>query len=205
VAIERLAAGQAFHKTVQLAFLTGLAIGFPERLWRLVGGGRGRVDLAVEVDGDEQMLVIIEIKGTDWDATPAGRVMRDLSRPSRKPSASQGRNTRRSGLSRAVGTPIRTRLTCRNVSNSWNPCRETGPGNVRTEEEAPSAWAACARCDTSELNWQLLLLDWLVGDARRPTAGKQPAGRSRNNGQTEKDHKEVCYGHVSECGDATVD
>jgi hypothetical protein len=25
------------------------------------------VDLAVEVDGDEQMLVIIEIKGTGWD------------------------------------------------------------------------------------------------------------------------------------------
>jgi len=28
-------------------------------------GWPGRVDLAVEVDGDEQMLVIIEIKGTD--------------------------------------------------------------------------------------------------------------------------------------------
>ena len=43
-------------------------------------GGRGRVDLAVEVDGDEQMLVIIEIKGTDWDAIPADRVMRNLRR-----------------------------------------------------------------------------------------------------------------------------
>jgi hypothetical protein len=43
-----------------------------------VGGGRGRVDLAVEVDGEEQMLVIIEIKGTDWDAIPADRVMRNL-------------------------------------------------------------------------------------------------------------------------------
>jgi hypothetical protein len=82
VAIERLAAGQAFHKTVQSAFLTGLAgaTGFPERQWRLVRGGRGRVDLAVEVDGDEQMLVIIEIKGTDWDAIPAKRVMRNLRR-----------------------------------------------------------------------------------------------------------------------------
>ena len=80
--IERLAAGQAFHKTVQSAFLTGLAgaIGFPERQWRLVRGGRGRVDLAVEVDGAEEMLVIIEIKGTDWDAIPAGRVMRNLRR-----------------------------------------------------------------------------------------------------------------------------
>ena len=36
--------------------------------------------MAVEVDGDEQMLVIIEIKGTDWDAIPADRVMRNLRR-----------------------------------------------------------------------------------------------------------------------------
>jgi hypothetical protein len=65
VPVERLAAGQAFHKAVQSAFLTGLggAAGFPQRRWRLVGERRGRVDLAVEVEG-EQMLVIIEIKPT---------------------------------------------------------------------------------------------------------------------------------------------
>lgn len=82
MAVERLTAGQAFHKAVQSAFLTGLtgASGFRERQWRLLRGGRGRVDLAVEVDGDEQMLVIIEIKGTDWDAIPADRVMRNLCR-----------------------------------------------------------------------------------------------------------------------------
>jgi hypothetical protein len=82
VAIERLVAGQAFHKAVQSAFLTGLAgaIGFPERQWQLVRDGRGRVDLAVEVDGDEQMLVIIEIKGTDWDAIPADRALWNLRR-----------------------------------------------------------------------------------------------------------------------------
>ena len=82
MAIERLVAGQAFHKVVQSAFLTGLAgaIGFHERQWRLVHGGRGRVDLAVEVDGDEQMLVIIEIKVTGWDAIPPGRVLRNLRR-----------------------------------------------------------------------------------------------------------------------------
>jgi hypothetical protein len=56
------------------------ASGFREGQWRLVRGGGGRVDLAVEVDGDEQMLVIIEIKGTDWDAIPADRVMRNLRR-----------------------------------------------------------------------------------------------------------------------------
>lgn len=80
--IERLAAGQAFHRTVQSAFLSGLAggSGFAERRWRLVAGSRGRVDLAVEVDGSEQMLVIIEIKGTDWDKIRAARVMRNLRR-----------------------------------------------------------------------------------------------------------------------------
>jgi hypothetical protein len=80
--VGRLAAGQAFHQTVQRAFLTGLAgaVGFPERHVRLVTGGRGRVDLAVEVDGGEQMLVIIEIKGTDWDKIPAAHLMRNLRR-----------------------------------------------------------------------------------------------------------------------------
>lgn len=80
--IERLAAGQTFHKTVQSAFLTGLvgASGFKERRWRLIAGGRGRVDLAVEVDDSEQMLVIIEIKGTDWDKIPAARLMANLRR-----------------------------------------------------------------------------------------------------------------------------
>ena len=74
VAVERLTAGQAFHRTVQSAFLTGLtgASGFRERQWRLIQGGRGRVDLAVEVDGDEQMLVIIEIKGTRLGCDPSG-------------------------------------------------------------------------------------------------------------------------------------
>lgn len=81
VPIERLAVGLAFHGRVQTAFLAGLAgaSGFRERPWRLVAGRRGRVDLAVEVEG-EQMLVIIEIKGTDWDAIPAARMRRNLRR-----------------------------------------------------------------------------------------------------------------------------
>jgi len=88
VPVKRLAAGQAFHKQVQAAFLSGLtgAAGFPERQWRLLGQRRGRlgqrrgrVDLAVEVEG-EQMLVIIEIKGTNWDLIPADRLLRNLRR-----------------------------------------------------------------------------------------------------------------------------
>jgi hypothetical protein len=65
-------------------------ISLPDRARRGIGiqgtavathpGWPGRVDLAVEVDGDEQMLVVIEIKGTDWDAVPADRVMRNLRR-----------------------------------------------------------------------------------------------------------------------------
>jgi hypothetical protein len=80
--IGRLVTGQTFHRTVQRAFLTGLvgAVGFPERQWRLITGGHGRVDLAVEVDGGERMLVIIEVKATDWDKIPAARLMRNLRR-----------------------------------------------------------------------------------------------------------------------------
>ena len=79
--VKQLAAGQDFHKRVQSAFLNGLtgAAGFPERQWRLLGQRRGRVDLAVEVEG-EQMLVIIEIKGTNWDLIPSERLMRNLRR-----------------------------------------------------------------------------------------------------------------------------
>jgi hypothetical protein len=36
--------------------------------------------LAVEVDSAERMLVIIKIKGTDWDKIPAARLMRNLRR-----------------------------------------------------------------------------------------------------------------------------
>jgi hypothetical protein len=36
--------------------------------------------LSVEVDGAEQMLVVIEIKVTDWDAIPANRVVKNLRR-----------------------------------------------------------------------------------------------------------------------------
>jgi len=75
VTVERLAKGRAFHDTVQTAFLTDLAhaTGFRERGWRLVAGGRGRVDLAVVTDDREKMLIIIEIKGTDWDKIRADR------------------------------------------------------------------------------------------------------------------------------------
>jgi hypothetical protein len=81
VPVEQLATGQAFHKAVQSAFLTGLAgaAGFPERRWRLVGERHGRVDLAVEVEG-EQMLVIIEIKATNWNKIATDRMMRNLRR-----------------------------------------------------------------------------------------------------------------------------
>jgi Homeodomain-like domain len=62
----------------QVAALSGVA-GFPKRQWRLLGQRRGRVDLAVEVEG-EQMLVIIEIKGTNWDLIPTDGMMRNLRR-----------------------------------------------------------------------------------------------------------------------------
>ena len=80
--VERLAKGRPFHNAVQAAFLTDLmgATGFRERGWRLTAGGRGRVDLAVVTDDREKMLIIIEIKGTDWDKIRADRVKRNVQR-----------------------------------------------------------------------------------------------------------------------------
>jgi len=82
VTVERLTKGRAFHDTVQAAFLTELmgATGFRERGWRLTAGGRGRVDLAVVTDDREKMLIIIEIKGTDWDNIRADRIKRNVQR-----------------------------------------------------------------------------------------------------------------------------
>lgn len=82
MAVERLARGRAFHDNVQSAFLTDLtgATGFRERGWRLTTGGRARVDLAVVTDDQEKMLIIIEIKGTDWDKIRADRVKRNVQR-----------------------------------------------------------------------------------------------------------------------------
>jgi hypothetical protein len=82
VTVDRLATGRAFHGTVQSAFLTDLtgATGFRERGWRLAAGGRGRVDLAVVTDDREKMLVIIEIKGTDWNKIRTGRVKPNVQR-----------------------------------------------------------------------------------------------------------------------------
>jgi PD-(D/E)XK nuclease superfamily len=82
VTVERLTAGRAFHDRVQSAFLTDLAdaTGFRERGWRLAAGGRGRVDLAVVTDDREKMLIIIEIKGTNWDKIRPDRVKRNVQR-----------------------------------------------------------------------------------------------------------------------------
>jgi hypothetical protein len=77
----RLVARRAKRMPTPRAFPHRLegASGSPERRWRLVAGKRGRVDLAVEADDDGgQMLVIIEVKETNWDEIPASRVMRNL-------------------------------------------------------------------------------------------------------------------------------
>jgi hypothetical protein len=75
-------AGRAFDSTVHSAFLNELKgrVRIPGAAVAAVAGDRERVDLAVEVDDSWQMLVIIEIKATDWDKTPAARVGRNLNR-----------------------------------------------------------------------------------------------------------------------------
>ena len=80
--VDRLVRGRKFHDVVQSAFLTDLtgATGVREHGWRLASGGRGRVDLAIVTDDHEKMLIIIEIKGTDWDKIRPDRVNRNVQR-----------------------------------------------------------------------------------------------------------------------------
>jgi hypothetical protein len=82
--VEKLQSAVTTYSLVRLqsALLTQLVdvSRFKERRWQLVAGRRGRVDLAVEVDSSEQMLVVIEIKETDWDKIAPDRVIRNLRR-----------------------------------------------------------------------------------------------------------------------------
>src|SRR5437764_12018287 len=71
--VARVRRGQAFHRDVQSSFLAGLVggEGGQERRIRLRGGRNGRADLVVVPATAEAALIITEIRGTDWDRTPA--------------------------------------------------------------------------------------------------------------------------------------
>jgi hypothetical protein len=82
VSSSRLLRGQQFHRRVQTAFLSDLigASAHPEHTLRL-GTGRRRVDLLVlPRKADEHVVVVVEVKNTEWDAFRADRVRPNLRR-----------------------------------------------------------------------------------------------------------------------------
>ena len=91
-----------------------------------------RIDLAVEVDGNEQMLVIIEIKGTDWNAISADRVMRNLCRHLRQ-------------LQAYLDTAIED-MEAGQWEASWAPCSTRAPrqGRDAGNDRGGRGQAGCA-------------------------------------------------------------
>ncbi len=84
---DPLRIGKAFGKLVATEYPTGMAEGTaqPEMRIAVAGGRSGRIDLLLEVeDKGRPLLVVVEVKSTDWDARAAHRVLPNLARHARQ-------------------------------------------------------------------------------------------------------------------------
>jgi hypothetical protein len=65
---ERLRRGKEFHKKIQNEWLeTAEGIILPEKTITKLSRRRGRMDIFVDHDSNENHVAIVEIKATDWD------------------------------------------------------------------------------------------------------------------------------------------
>jgi len=65
---EPLKRGKAFHKKIQSEWIdSAQGIIRPEKTLRRLTGRRGRIDIFVDDDSDENHVAIVEIKASDWD------------------------------------------------------------------------------------------------------------------------------------------
>jgi hypothetical protein len=84
---DPLRIGKAFGKLVATQYPRGMAEGTarPEAPIAVASGRAGRIDLLLEVDDHgRSLLVVVEVKNTDWDARAAHRLRPNLARHARQ-------------------------------------------------------------------------------------------------------------------------
>jgi hypothetical protein len=84
---DPLRIGKAFGRLVAAEYPKGMAQGNaqPEAPVTVGRGRRGRIDLLLETqDGGRPLLVVVEVKSTDWDARPPHRIQPNLARHARQ-------------------------------------------------------------------------------------------------------------------------
>lgn len=84
---DPLRLGKAFGAKVADRYPEGMAEGSarPEVPVSIAGTRRGRIDLLLDIDSSgKPLLVVMEVKNTDWDARAAHRVLPNLARHARQ-------------------------------------------------------------------------------------------------------------------------
>ena len=82
---ERLRRGKDFHRKIQKEWLnTAQGIILPEKAVRRLTGRKGRVDIFVDDDSDENHVAVVEIKASNWDQMKPKAVRRNALRQVRQ-------------------------------------------------------------------------------------------------------------------------
>ena len=82
---ERLRRGKDFHKKIQKEWLeTAQGIILPEKTIRRLTQRRGRIDIFVDDDSNENHVAVVEIKASDWDQMKPKAVRRNAMRQVRQ-------------------------------------------------------------------------------------------------------------------------
>ena len=82
---KRLRRGKEFHRKIQREWLdTAQGIILPEKTIRRLKGRKGRVDIFVDDDSDENHVAVVEIKASDWDQMKPKAVRRNSLRQVRQ-------------------------------------------------------------------------------------------------------------------------
>ena len=82
---ERLRRGKEFHRKIQKEWLgTAQGIILPEKVVQRLSGRRGRVDIFVGDDSDQNHVAVIEIKASDWNRMKPKSVRRNAMRQVRQ-------------------------------------------------------------------------------------------------------------------------